>query len=266
MNKGLIFDFKRYAVHDGPGIRTTVFLKGCAATCWWCHNPESQEERIETITRKNIFDGNIFEEHETIGKEMTVDQVISEIEKDQIFYEESSGGVTFSGGEPLVQPDFLHELLIRCRELEIHTALDTSGYAPEDVFKLIMKKVNLFLFDLKFIDDNLHQKYTGVSNANILMNLKILAESENEVILRFPVIPGITDSSKNTDEILQFITELDSIIHTIDILPFHKIAKHKYSKLNKEYLMPNTPEPSEKSLIAIKSKFEHAGLKVSIGG
>ena len=266
MIKGIIFDIKRYAIHDGPGIRTTVFFKGCAASCWWCHNPESQAPEIENNIRKNTFDGRMVEEEELIGKVMTVDQVISEIEKDQVFYDESGGGVTISGGEPLMQPDFLRELLIHCKNEGIHTALDTTGYAPEEVFKSIMDFTDLFLFDIKFIDNKLHQKYAGVSNETILTNLKILVANNKNITLRLPVIPGITDGKNNIEQIIDFVLNLDRGGINIDILPYHRIARHKYEKLNKEYLMNDTNPPSEQIMLNLKNKLEHAGLQVNIGG
>lgn len=266
MTRGLIFDIKRYALHDGPGIRTTVFFKGCAATCWWCHNPESQEMSIETVNRTNRFDQTSVEEQEILGREMTVDEVMEEILKDQIFYDESGGGVTFSGGEPLMQPDFLHELLMESQNAGLSTTLDTTGYAPADVFNRISEDVDLFLYDIKFIDDRLHQKYTGLSNKYILKNLHHLFSSEKALILRFPVIPGITDQEKNIDEILKYILNLSQERIQFDLLPYHKIARHKYDKLNKENLMADTEQPSNDEMIQLKEKIESAGLSVTIGG
>jgi pyruvate formate lyase activating enzyme len=266
MEKGIIFDIKRYALHDGPGIRTTVFFKGCAATCWWCHNPESQEMNFEKTCRINRIDQKSIEEEEVIGKEMTVSEVMEEISKDQVFYDESGGGVTFSGGEPLMQPDFLNELLIQCQKVGFSTTLDTTGYAPFDVFSRICENVDLFLYDIKFIDDRLHQKYTGVSNHKILKNLRHLVKDNKNVILRFPVIPGITDEQKNIEDILQFVVNLNQEELQIDLLPYHKIARHKYEKLNKEYLMGKTDLPSTDDLNQIKNKLHAKGLKVRIGG
>jgi len=266
MVKGIIFDIKRYAIHDGPGIRTTVFLKGCAANCWWCHNPESQSLEIEKIIRKNLFDDQFFEEEEPIGKVMTTEQVMNEIGKDQVFYDESGGGVTFSGGEPLIQPDFLRELLILCKNKSMHTTLDTTGYAIEDVFRSVLPYVDLFLYDIKFIDDKRHQKFTGVSNELILNNLKILMNSTKRTVLRFPVIPGITDNEDNIEQIIDFIVHLNRNEIDMDILPYHKIARHKYEKLQKEYLMGSTDPPSEEEMLKLKHKLEFAGLRVNIGG
>lgn len=266
MIKGIVFDIKRYAVHDGPGIRTTVFLKGCAATCWWCHNPESQDPGIEKTIRINRFDDQAIEEEETIGQEFTVDQVMTEIRKDHVFYEESKGGATFSGGEPLLQPQFLSALLSECQREGLHTTLDTTGYAPQEIFTKISDHVDLFLYDIKFIDDRLHHKYTGVSNESILNNLTTIIEQKRPIRLRFPVIPKITDTKKNIDEIMNFILNLQHGGIDIDLLPYHKIARHKYDKLNKNYLMGDIAKPSLESIADLQAKFEQAGFKVQIGG
>ncbi len=266
MKKGLIFDIKRFALHDGPGIRTTVFLKGCAANCWWCHNPESQDMKIEKSIRTNRFDQSNIEEEEIIGKEMSVDELMTEISKDQIFFDESGGGVTFSGGEPLMQSDFLKEILKTCQTMGFSTTLDTTGYAPPDVFLSICDFVDLFLFDIKFIDDQLHRKYAGVSNVNIISNLQNLVKQKKSLILRLPVIPGITDQGKNINEIMDFIVNLNHGGIKIDLLPYHKIARHKYEKLNKDYLMGETKEPLVDKMNHLKKKFELAGLPVTIGG
>ncbi|MFX1514452.1 MAG: 4Fe-4S cluster-binding domain-containing protein, partial [Promethearchaeota archaeon] len=169
--KGIIFDVKKYAIHDGPGIRTTVFFKGCPLRCWWCHNPEGQKEGLETIIKTQIDKNTLSDnQEETIGREVSVVEVITEIEKDQLFYDESGGGVTFSGGEPLMQPAFLNALLDACKEKELTTTLDTCGYASWNILKKIKDKIDLFLYDIKIIDNKEHQKYTGVSNNQILSN------------------------------------------------------------------------------------------------
>jgi len=191
---------------------------------------------------------------------------MAEISKDQIFFEESGGGVTFSGGEPLMQPEYLKEILQRCRQSGFSTTLDTTGYAPPDVFSSIIDLVDLFLYDIKFIDDRLHQKYSGVSNFNILLNLRNLIKLEKSVILRLPVIPGITDQEKNINDIMNFTRSLNQGEIKIDLLPYHKIARHKYEKLNKDYLMGETKVPSSIQMNHLKKKLESAGFKATIGG
>ena len=174
MLKGLIFDIKRFAVHDGPGIRTSVFLKGCPCSCRWCHNPESIKPYPQKISKTISLDGKTFKKEEFIGSSMCVFDVMSEIRKDKIFYDESGGGVTFSGGEPLMQSEFLLELLKECKNENIHTTVDTSGFVNEGKLLEIIDYVDLFLYDLKLINNELHKKYTGVSNKMILQNIQIL--------------------------------------------------------------------------------------------
>jgi len=266
MISGVVFDIKRFAIHDGPGIRLTIFFKGCASRCWWCHNPESQESEPETVTRITKLDGIDLEEQELIGKTMTVHDVIAEIEKDIAFFDESGGGVTFSGGEPLMQPDFLAQLLILCSNLGVHTALDTSGYAAPDIFNSIIDKVDLFLYDLKFIDDNWHQKFSGVSNQQILQNLSFLIAAQKNVIVRFPVVPGITDTKENIKQVKSYLTTIRKGISEIDLLPYHAIATGKYKRLCKENKMRGTNEPSQERLRELKKEFEQLSLNVKIGG
>jgi len=266
MQYGIVFDIKRYAVHDGPGIRTTVFLKGCPAKCWWCHNPESQSPEPEMITRINEIDGHKISEEEQIGNKMSVAEVITEIKKETVFADESGGGVTFSGGEPLMQPDFLIALLKECRNLQIHTALDTIGYAPREVFARILVHVDLFLFDLKIIDDGFHQTYTGISNKIIFENLNLLFQENKTVILRFPIIPGYTDTPDNIEQVKSFISKQIHKLNRIDILPFHNLAKDKYRRFCKPDTFSNISIPDEKSINKIRKEFESLGLQVQIGG
>ncbi len=177
-NTGIIFDIKKYAIHDGPGIRTTIFFKGCSMVCQWCHNPESKNFGIEDFVVKDRVKKST--KHKMVGYEISVDDVMKIVEKDRVFYDESNGGVTFSGGEPLLQINFLLELLKRCKKSNIHTVVDTSGAASWKDFEKIRNYVDLFLYDLKLIDDDLHQKYTGVSNKRAHKNImKIIIEGSN---------------------------------------------------------------------------------------
>lgn len=266
MEKGIIFDIKRFAVHDGPGIRTTIFFKGCAANCWWCHNPESQQEQIESTVKKEKLNGQVFESDEKIGRMVTVDEVLNEIEKDRVFYDESGGGVTFSGGEPLLQYQFLKSLLTQCKANSIHTALDTTGYTDQSVIKAIAGMTNLFLYDLKFINENRHIQYTGVSNKTILNNLNYLIEQNKHIIIRFPMIPPITDTSDNINEIITYLLPIKNGIQEVNILPYHKIAKHKYRRFNKEDKMKNITQPTEQEINKLHIEFEKHGFKVKTGG
>jgi len=257
---GIIFRIKKYAIHDGPGIRTTVFLKGCPLNCWWCHNPEGRDPKPEIMEYTHSP-----EKQRVVGKVVTVSEITAEIEKDVIFYDESDGGVTFSGGEPLMQAVFLEALLNRCREREIHTALDTTGYASEEIFNRVCQCADLILFDLKIMDDALHRKYSGVSNKNILENLKRIAGNGKAVRIRFPVIPKITDSPDNIKQMTEFLKELYLITH-IDILPFHNIAEGKYHKLDIENRMRGIEPPSDFHVQELQKHFESHGFISKVGG
>jgi len=266
MEKGLIFNIQRYAIHDGPGIRVNIFFKGCPMRCWWCHNPESLKPEKEIIEKRKILDKNItIKENETVGKEMTVSEVLSEIGKEIPFFDESGGGVTFSGGEPLMQVDFLNAILEKCKERDIHTVLDTSGYAPPRVFISVVDKVDIILYDLKFINEELHKKYTGVSNINVLENLKYLSEKRKNVIIRFPVIPGITIIEENIKNIAEFVVTLKGI-EEINLLPYHKLAEEKYKIFCLENKMSGVNPLSDEEMIEVKVKFEKFGFNVKIGG
>lgn len=266
MNKALIFDIRRFTVHDGPGIRTTVFFKGCPLSCWWCHNPESRDTCPEKSTKHIVLSGRKFEREETTGKWMTVEEVMHDILQDRIFYDESGGGVTFSGGEPMMQESFLYDLLRNCREQGIHTTLDTSGYATRASIENISPWVDLFLYDLKIINKELHIKYTGVPNGSILDNLEFLYRSGKNVILRFPVIPGITDTAENMSDMREFLSHL-RIPGTpdlqISLLPFHSMAREKYRRFCKFNPMEGVPDLKKEDLLFLKAEFESIGLKVT---
>lgn len=267
-NKGIVFDIMKYAIHDGPGIRTTVFLKGCPLTCWWCQNPESQKlepEKVAGIDRRKYFNLLYGKDKDMIGHEVTVEQVMTEVEKDVIFYEYSHGGVTLSGGEPLMQPDFLLCLLKASKKRDIHTALDTSGYAPWAIFRSLLHYVDLFLYDLKLMDDSMHEKYTGVSNSIILENLEKLVQSKVNVVIRMPIITSITDKADNISAIGNFIESLNGI-EELHLLPYNYLCKDKYQRIKREYVFRNIEPPSEAALQRIKKRFDAFGLRVKIRG
>jgi pyruvate formate lyase activating enzyme len=263
---GYIFDIKKYSVNDGPGIRTAVFFKGCPLNCWWCHNPESQHMKPEKI-QWNSLSWSIYSQScssDVIGKLVKTEEVMAEIIKDIPFYEESGGGVTFSGGEPMLQLQFLHSLLQLCKEKEIHTAVDTSGFTPYANFRKIYDHTDLFLYDLKIFDDELHKMYTGVSNRTILTNLEKLSSLGNKINIRIPVIPGINDFDDNISRIIDMLKKLN--IKQIDLLPYHSIAQSKYKKLNKEIKVSNISSQTTESLELLKTRFSETGIPVSIGG
>ncbi len=266
--RGTIFDIKKYAVHDGPGIRTTIFFKGCPLRCLWCHNPESQKltpESAENITHKKFLNYSDSKNGNFIGREITVSELMKEIEKDVMFYDESGGGVTISGGEPLMQPEFLFKLLKECKAKDFNTALDTSGYASQDLFNKIYDYVDLFLFDLKIIDKKEHLKHVGVPNKLILSNLINLCHKGKKVRIRVPLIPGITDTEKNLNQIIEIISDLKNISN-IDLLPYNEMSEGKYSRFNKKFELKNLKTQPEITINRIKKSFEPLGCEISIRG
>jgi len=250
---GVIFNIQHFSVDDGPGIRTTVFLKGCPLACGWCHNPEGRQFEPFRLDGK------------TIGKPFTVGEIFKEIEKDRVFYEESGGGVTFSGGEPLSQPEFLKMILNKCRNEGISTAVDTSGYADKALFKQILPVADLFLFDIKLADPVSHMKYTGVSNTEIVENLTYLLKKNVNVIIRIPMIPMITATKENIGSILKMLSAF-SLKPEVNLLPFHRIADGKYKRFGLKNIMAGIKEVPESELEYFRSQFEKAGHKVKIGG
>jgi pyruvate formate lyase activating enzyme len=299
---GLVFDIRRYSLHDGPGIRTTVFLKGCPLTCWWCHNPESRSAARQVMVRENLclrcgacaehcqqdaisltepdtprtdpalcilcsecLDACTTGAREIVGSEMTVAQVMAQIERDTAFFDESGGGVTVSGGEPLNQTAFVRALLRRCKELELHIALDTCGYAPWRSFEAILDDVDLFLYDLKLFTPEAHQRYTGVSNRPILENLTRLDALGKAVIVRIPLVPGVNDCAGEIDGLAGFVAGLKSV-RRVDLLPYHPTAIHKYERLELPYRLPSTPAPTEEQIAHWAERLRAYGLQVKIGG
>ncbi|MCB2222302.1 MAG: glycyl-radical enzyme activating protein [Bacteroidetes bacterium] len=252
-SKGNIFNIQHFSVHDGPGIRTTVFFKGCPLACWWCHNPEGRGSEIEVMNGK------------TIGRTVDADELLEEILKDRIFYDESGGGVTFSGGEPLAQPAFLKEMLVRCRKHGIHTAIDTSGYVSKASLRQVLPFTDLFLFDLKIMDPVKHLRYTDVSNVEIIDNLQYLLSKKARVIVRVPVIPEITFTAENLNQIATYLKQFDPVPE-VNLLPFHRIGEGKYNRYNIRYKLNHKKEPKQEDLVLQISAFEKAGIPAKIGG
>jgi len=259
MTKGIIFDIKKFAVHDGPGIRTTIFFKGCSMNCWWCHNPEGQSFFIETINQNKTNDRC---ETEIIGREISVDEVLEEIMKDFVFYEESNGGVTISGGEPLHQLEFLRELLLKCKKKKLHTTLDTAGYVSQEMLENVMNLIDLFLYDIKLIDNKKHKKYTGISNKIILSNLEFLSDQNKQIIVRIPIIPSINDTKSDLDDFGGYLNKLNLL--SVELIPFHKIGETKYKKLNKVNRMKDIKEPTKEDMLRVKEHLKTFQLNVKI--
>ena len=245
--QGLIFNIQRFSIHDGPGIRTTVFLKGCNLKCAWCHNPESQSPKKEVLFYKdkcvrcgrceNVPDDDanfvcMSGARELCGKEMTTQEVLSVVIKDKAFYENSGGGVTFSGGECMLQLDFLAEMLKMCKEKGIHTAVDTAGHVPFASFERIFPYTDLFLYDVKLFNKEKHRQYVGVGNELVLENLKRLFQQKATVWIRIPIIPGINDSIEEMQKIKDFLLSYGPP-EKVELLPYHAMGENKYEALGK---------------------------------
>jgi len=264
--KAHIFDITRNSYVDGPGIRTTVFFKGCNLRCAWCHNPESQNFASEMLFYRDKCTGCgkcravcphggqecdlcgkctwlcPASAREICGKEYTPDEVLRIVRKDCAFYESSGGGVTFSGGECMLQTEFLCEILKMCKENGIHTAIDTAGNVPYERFAEVIPYTDLFLYDIKCMDPQLHRKYTGVSNERILDNLQKLLGEGKKVWIRIPVIAGVNDSLKEMRDIREFLQK-SGTVEKIELLPYHAMGEHKYSALGKESPIFEVPSP-----------------------
>jgi pyruvate formate lyase activating enzyme len=298
--EGKVLRIERFAIHDGPGIRTTVFLKGCPLRCAWCHSPESQQLQPEFMPRPErclrcmacngacphhavrpaAEGGPITPEacdacgacadacptgaRDLAGRTMSVDALMAEIERDRIFYDESDGGVTFSGGEPLMQPAFLREIVAMCRASAVHVAVDTCGHADTGALLDVARDADLFLFDLKMMDEERHKAYTGASNVRILQNLERLAAVHENVLVRFPLIPGVNDDDENVVGIGAFLRSIR--LTRIDVLPYHRAGTAKYERLQRPYQLPDTQPPSTDQVTHVVRLLESCGLIVRPGG
>jgi len=265
--KGLIFSVKRYSIHDGPGIRVTFFMKGCSLSCSWCHNPEGISPFSETVVQTNKVGEREFTNSEEVGKYYSVENILEILEKERVFIYQSKGGVTFSGGEPMLQSEFLFDALKACKANGYHTAVDTSGYSSAENYKSIIPFTDLFLFDIKHLDETRHIELTGVSNIGILDNYRLLLNSGKDIMVRVPVIPGFNDDPDHLEKLKQFLlsTKTESL-KKINLLPFHKIGSSKYKRFNIPYRMGNVEPPAKEKMQDLKEFFLGVGVKVKIGG
>ncbi len=299
--KGRIFDIQHFSIHDGPGIRTTVFFKGCPLRCLWCHNPESMNFQPEVafhpefcidcrhcvevclhhchqfvdgtrVFKRDLCDGCgrcadecCAEALVLKGKEYTIAEVLEEVEKDRPFYERSDGGLTVSGGEPLAQPQFCLELLKQAKQRNTHTVIDTSGYVKWDIFQETLAVTDLFLFDIKADDVELHKGLTGVENTRIKENLKQLIEHNAPVIVRIPLIPGCNDNPSEMEGIARMIKGFKSA-PPVHLLPYHQFAEQKYQPIGKEYRLKGVKPPSSDALRRLGQIFEDRDISVVIKG
>lgn len=264
--RGLIFDMKRFSVNDGPGIRTTVFFKGCPLFCQWCHNPESRVFAPEPVQVTERLDDRVYCHTEEIGRWMTTEEVMSELEKELVFYETSGGGVTFSGGEPLLQPEFLADLAGACKRAGLHTALDTSGCCDPKVFQEVVREVDLVLFDLKILEPGKHEQWTGSSNEEIHRNLQILDESGKSYVVRIPLIPGVNDTPADIGALIRYLKTLVFGSREVHLLPYHRMGSHKLKRLGLEDPMGDWPEPRPEAVRETVHVLENEGFTVKTGG
>jgi len=298
--KPLIFDIKRYAINDGPGIRITVFFKGCPLSCKWCHNPESISPKAQkmydiskciacnlcveacelnacTLTKNGIVTDTAIckvcgkceeacptKATEISGKIINEDNLMEIIEKETLLMDKSNGGVTFSGGEPLMHHEFLLSILEKCKTQGIHTCIDTTGFAKKEILLKIAKKTDCFLYDLKLMDSDKHKEYTGVPNELILSNLQELAKADVNIQIRIPLIESVNDDIDNITKTAKFIRELQNKSIEVNILPYHNIAEKKYEKLGDTYKEGTMSEPDSKKIEEIIKVFKLFGIEAKI--
>lgn len=298
----LIFDIRRYSINDGPGIRITIFMKGCPLRCAWCHNPESQSPKVQklytaskcigaqdcievcpenalTLTPSGIVtdgekctlcglcaDACPSKAIEMSGKSYSAEELLKIIERERVHIDQSGGGVTFSGGEPLMHPEFLIKMLDACGEKGLHRAVDTCGFVPAKTLLEVAKRTDLFLFDLKLMEPAQHKKWTGVDNRLILKNLKLLAETGANINIRIPFIKNVNTNENEVRKMAEFVSALPGKKPVINLLPYHNIATGKYKKLEMDYNTGEMDEPSEEEQNQAIEIFQQFGIAVEIGG
>mgnify|MGYP003624716120 CR=1 FL=1 len=302
MNTGLIFDIKKYAINDGPGIRMTIFFKGCNLACEWCHNPESMSPKIQKmytaskcigavkclnncpnealeLTENGIVTNydlcnlcgkcaevcptNAFE---MLGSTISISELMKKIDNEAIFFDQSGGGVTFSGGEPLMHSSYLLEALKECGKRFYHRVVDTTAFAKQEVLLEVAKHTELFLIDLKVMDSEIHKRFTGVGNEKILSNIVELTKTNCEIIFRMPLIKCVNSDEKNIKETAKFINSLEGNRTQINLLPYHNIAENKHMKLGNPANFIDFETPSEDEIQKVISIFQNYGIKATIGG
>ena len=298
---GHVFSIERYAIHDGSGIRTLVFFKGCPMRCLWCSNPEGMSFQPDLMYSETLCIAcgacveacpqdalSIGEERLTVDRdacdlcgacpavcyagalemssyEVSVDEVLEEVEKDRAFYEVSGGGITLSGGECLAQPAFACELLRASKERGLHTAIETCGYYPFDVLEAALPSVDFIYYDIKHMDDDVHRRLTGVSNQPVLENLVRLASYPVDICVRMPVVPTLNDSTENVEALARFVRDLRTV-PAVELLPYHQLGLGKYQKLGLTYPISEVPAPDDARMKELAAVFARHGMTCSIGG
>lgn len=256
MATGRIFNIQRFSIHDGPGIRTIVFFKGCFMHCAWCCNPESQRYEIETLVENG--------KEKQVGRDVTVEEIMPEILADIPFYRRSGGGVTLSGGEFLTQPEFAAELLAACKDEGLHTAVESTANAPLASIERVLPYIDLYLLDIKHADSAKHKRFTGAGNERILENARHIAKSGTELIVRTPVIPGFNDTPEEIRAISRIALSLGVKEH--HLLPYHRLGQGKYEGLGRKYSLDGVEPPSREKMEFLLSCAEESGLQCRIGG
>ena len=254
---GRIFNIQRFSIHDGPGIRTIVFFKGCYMRCAWCCNPESQDYAIQTMVENG--------KEKTVGKDVTVEEILPEILADESDYRRSGGGVTLSGGEFLGQQEFAAELLKACKEYGLHTAVESTANAPWEKIEAVLPYIDLYLMDVKHMDSAKHKEYTGSGNERILENAKKLAKSGVELIIRTPVVPGFNDTAEEIRAISRFAASLGGVKEH-HLLPYHRLGSDKYAGLGRNYALKEIEPPTQERMEYLLEVARESGLHCQIGG
>ena len=256
---GRIFDIQRYSIHDGPGIRTIVFLKGCYLRCRWCCNPESQSYKIEQMTEGG--------KTRTVGRDVTVAEVMDEIRQDAIYYARSGGGITLSGGECMAQPEFAEALLRAAHEYGYTTAIESTAFASREVIDRLLPHIDYFLLDVKHMDSEKHRAFCGQSNERILENIRYIAENTNSLTIRVPTVPTFNDTPEEIAAIARFAASL-SVVKELHLLPYHRLGQDKYAGLGREYTLSHITPPTNEHMerLAEAARAAAPRLHVQIGG
>jgi pyruvate formate lyase activating enzyme len=271
--KGRVFNVQRFSVHDGPGLRTTVFMKGCLLDCAWCHNPESQAVDREEVHQEGLcirclecggLEGDARVEacptgaRSMAGRDVEVEELVEEVLRDRIFFDQSGGGVTFSGGEPLLQADFVGRALAALKERGVHTALDTCGLPGERLLEAA-SRADLVLYDLKHMDDALHRRWTGAGNGEILANLQALGRVHRNIRVRVPVVPGANDDASNLEAMALFVAALPGVVG-VDLLPYHASGAAKFARMGRDYGLAGALPPGPERLRELAVHFTSRGV------